>query len=84
MSGTHSASHALQGRLKTTALCEASRDDVIASLTLFLSPRNQTPVGVLHISTALTCSISMTRPCSHDKVSVRLLSAQSTLVIAKE
>ena len=35
----------LQGRLKATALCEASRDDVIASVKLFLSPANQTPVS---------------------------------------
>ena len=35
---------ALQGRLKCIALCEASRDDVIASLKLFLSASNQCPV----------------------------------------
>ncbi|KAK9804116.1 hypothetical protein WJX73_000321 [Symbiochloris irregularis] len=41
----------LQGRLKTTALCEASREDVIASVKLFLSPANQTPVLIISYET---------------------------------
>lgn len=41
----------LQGRLKTIALCEASREDVVASLKTFLAPTNQCPVSstcILH------------------------------------
>ena len=29
----------LQGRLKTMALCESSREDVLSSIQQFLSPR---------------------------------------------
>ena len=37
-------SESVQGRLRTIALCESSREDVISSVALWLSPRNICPV----------------------------------------
>ena len=34
----------MQGRLQTLPLCESTRDDVIDSITRFLSPRNYSKV----------------------------------------
>lgn len=50
---TKNASHtlvscALQGRVHTLALCESSRDDVVAAINQFLSPRR--PAHVLIVS----------------------------------
>lgn len=36
----------MQGRLQTLPLCESSRDDVIDSITRFLSPRNYSKVSL--------------------------------------
>ena len=35
-----------QGRLRTIALCESTREDVISSVALWLSPRNVCPVSL--------------------------------------
>lgn len=37
----------MQGRLQTLPLCESSRDDVIDSITRFLSPRNYSKVSLV-------------------------------------
>ena len=36
----------MQGRLQTLPLCESSRDDVIDSITRFLTPRNYSKVSL--------------------------------------
>lgn len=57
----------LKGRVRTLPLCESSRDEAVASISQFLSPRNPYQVGWAGVcggwgggasSTGLRCSLA--------------------------
>ena len=56
----------MQGRLQTLPLCESSREDVVDSISQFLSPRNFAKVKKLEdvmIAVTLLLSTAKVAPC---------------------
>lgn len=51
------AVNCVQGRLQTLPLCESTRDDVIDSITKFLSPRNYSKVTPIIAHPWLCCNL---------------------------